>query len=437
MGVELASNCPKSKGYREIFVELNNPLNYREAKIAASRCYFCHDAPCINACPTRIDIPLFIRQILTDDLKGSATTIFSQNIMGGMCARVCPTEQLCEEACIRNHNEDKPVEIGRLQRYSTDYLIDKGCMPFTCAKSNGKKVCVVGAGPAGLSCAHRLATLGYQVDIFDANEKPGGLNEYGIAAYKTTNNFAQKEINYILSIGGITTKNGIRLGKDQDLTTLQKNYDAVFLGIGMEEAKILGLPKENSVGVEDAIDYIRKIRQAKELSELPIGKRIVVIGGGMTSIDIAIQAKRLGAEEVIIAYRRGPEHMKASIHQREIAQTSGVTIKYWVKPKQLHVNEGKLNAIEFEYSKDQICKFFTLEADTIFIAIGQQISQDIQLNLKMKNGRISVDQEKRTSIQNIWAGGDCVNGGLDLTVDAIEDGKIAAESIHRELGNIM
>ena len=282
------------------FRDMHPPLSRPEALIEADRCYFCFDAPCVTACPTGIDIPGFIQKIRSDNIKGSAHTILKENIMGGMCARVCPTEVLCEEACVRNSHEDKPVNIGLLQRHATDPIIDNDIRLFEPGAATGKKVAVVGGGPAGLSCAHRLATLGHRVVVFNRDKKAGGLNEYGIAAYKSVNNFAQREVAYILSIGGIEVRSGMILGVDFTLPGLREEYDAVFLAFGLGAANRLGIANEDIEGVLNAIDYIAELRQAEDIGNLPVGQRVVVIGGGMTAIDIAVQSKRLGAEVVDI-----------------------------------------------------------------------------------------------------------------------------------------
>jgi glutamate synthase (NADPH/NADH) small chain len=433
-----------AEDYAANFRDLHAPLDKHQAVVEADRCYFCYDAPCITACPTGIDIPMFIREILADNPKSAAETIFAENIFGGMCARVCPTETLCEHACVREQAEGKPVRIGELQRFATDvYMNEEGRQPFERAPATGKRIAVVGAGPAGISCAHRLATYGHDLVIYDARPKAGGLNEYGIAAYKSPNGFAQAEVDFILGIGGITVVNGKALGRDLDLAELRKNYDAVFLAIGLAGVNALGLADERVSGVEDAVDYIAGLRQASDLSTLPVGRRVVVVGGGMTAIDIASQTKRLGAEDVTIVYRRGPEKMGASEYERELAQTDGVKIKFNAMPKRLVTDGGRVTAAEFEYTAERDGKLagtgetFTLEADVVFKAIGQTFvpaglngSAD---EFAMQGGRIRVDDERRTSVPGVWAGGDCVYGGEDLTVAAVEDGKVAAESINRAL----
>ena len=408
------------------FADLHPPLSRSEALIEADRCYFCYDAPCTTACPTGIDIPGFIQKIRSDNIRGSAQTIFRENIMGGMCARVCPTEVLCEEACVRNTHEEKPVEIGLLQRYATDPVIDAGTQLFARAPSSGKKVAVVGGGPAGLSCAHRLAVLGHDVVIFNRDEKPGGLNEYGIAAYKTVDDFAQIEINYILSVGGIDVKHRVTLGEDVQLPELVRDFDAVFLGIGLGQSNNLGIDGENKEGVINAIDYIAELRQADDKSKLPIGKTVVVIGGGMTAIDIAVQSRHLGAQQVHMVYRRGPEKMSASVFEQALAQTSGVTIHHRAPPKRI-LGDDHVTGVEFETDDGK----FVLYADMVFKAIGQQMEGIGDLD--MDNGRMVVNEGHRTSHEKVWAGGDCVVGGNDLTVSAVQHGKLAAIDIDRYL----
>lgn len=421
--------------YAQNFTDLHPPLTDHEALVEADRCYFCHDAPCMAACPTSINIPMFIRQISTGLPKNAAKTIFDQNILGGMCARVCPTETLCEEVCVREVAEGKPVKIGMLQRYATDELMAEKKHPYNRAKPTGKKVAVLGGGPAGLACAHRLSMHGHDVTIFEARKKAGGLNEYGIAAYKTVDDFAAREVQFILSIGGIT----IKTGKAPKLPDLQKNFDSVFLGFGLQGVNALGARNEDADGIEDAVHYIAELRQAKDVGKLPVGRRVLVIGGGMTAIDIAIQSKLLGAEDVTILYRRGAEHMKASAYEQELAQTKGVKIKHWVQPRKVLTKGKTAIGLKCDYTKMDKGKLVptgeTLEipADMIFKAIGQTAINVTGGALALIDGRIKIDAEKRTSVNGIWAGGDCAAGGKDLTVAAVDDGRRAAESIHAYL----
>jgi dihydropyrimidine dehydrogenase (NAD+) subunit PreT len=414
------------------FADMHPPLTPSEAIIDADRCYFCFDAPCTTACPTGIDIPGFIQKIRSGNLKGSAHTILRENIMGGMCARVCPTEVLCEDACVRNTHEDRPVRIGLLQRYATDAVFEQGTQLFERAPATGRKVAVVGGGPAGLSCAHRLAMLGHSATVFEPKGKLGGLNEYGIAAYKTPDDFAAREVDYILGIGGIEVRTGVALGKGLSLAELRKNYDAVFLGFGLAGVNDLALDNERLEGVVNAVDYIATLRQAQSKAMLPVGRRVVVIGGGMTAIDIAVQSKALGADEVTMVYRRGQEHMKASRYEQEFAQTRGVTVRYWSQPRRLLAAGSRVRAVEFDSAQGQT---YTLDADVVFKAIGQKILWDglgdTAEVVEVKRDRIVVDEERRTALRGVWAGGDCVHGGSDLTVSAVQDGKLAALSIDK------
>jgi len=426
------------------FADMHPPLTPSEAIIDADRCYFCYAAPCTTACPTGIDIPGFIQRIRSGNLKGSAYTILSENIMGGMCARVCPTEVLCEQACVRNTHEDRPVRIGLLQRYATDPVFDEAIPLFERAPATGCTVAVVGGGPAGLSCAHRLAMLGHSATVFEPKEKLGGLNEYGIAAYKTPDDFAAREVEYILSVGGIDVRTGVALGKDFSLGELRAQYDAVFLGFGLAGVNDLGLDAEQVEGVANAVDYIATLRQVANKASLPVARRIVVIGGGMTAIDIAVQSKALGAEEVTIAYRRGQESMNASRYEQEFAQVRGVAVRYWSSPRRLLTRDGRVRAVEFETTRsandgrlEGTGQTFVLDADVVFKAIGQKVLWErvggtAEL-VDVNQDRILVDEERKTSLPGVWAGGDCVHGGADLTVSAVQDGKLAALSIDRSL----
>ena len=421
--------------------DLHPPLNKHQAAVETARCLFCHDAPCTEACPTGIDIPGFIRKISTGNTRGAAVTILGENIMGGTCANVCPVEELCEQVCVKNTAEEQPVRIGSLQRYATDFLFEKGIQPFQRKPDSGKTIAVVGAGPAGLSCAHRLALYGHEVTLFEAREKPGGLNEYGLAAYKMLDDRAAKEVQFILGIGGIILKNNKKVFEDIKFSQLRQNYDAVFLGVGHNDVNRLDLEGEAVAGVYNAVDFIARIRQ-EDLSTLPVGRRVVVIGGGNTAIDIAVQIKKLGAEYVTLVYRRGPDDMAATEHEQEIAQTNGVLIKTWASPHRLLTDETGVSGVTFEYTRKDpdgrlvgTNEFFTIDADQVFKAIGQKFSEEILQSddsPDIQNGRISVDEERRTSLPGVWAGGDCV-AGRDLTVVAVQDGKLAAESINRVL----
>lgn len=425
--------------YADNFADLHPPLVRHEALVEADRCYFCYDAPCQTACPTSIDIPMFIREILTDNPLGAAETIFEQNILGGMCARVCPTEQLCEEACVREAAEGKPVKIGLLQRYATDIAMDEDAQFFTRAEATGKRVAVVGAGPAGLAAAHRLAVHGHDVVIYDAREKAGGLNEYGIASYKTPGGFAQAEVDYVTAIGGIAIETGKTLGRDFVLADLAGQHDAVFLGLGLGGVNALRAEGEDAAGVDNAIDFIATLRQASELSSLPIGRRVVVIGGGMTAVDCAVQSKLLGAEEVTMVYRRGKAQMNASGFEQDLAAAKGVTLRHWLAPLRVITEDGRVTGLELGYMALDAAgalratgETTTIACDQVFKAIGQTLATDGD-GVVLAGGKIEVDAEGRTSMAKVWAGGDCATGGDDLTVTAVAEGRDAAESIHRFL----
>ncbi len=420
--------------YARNFGDAHPPLNRTQALIEAERCYYCFDAPCTTACPTGIDIPTFIQRIAQDNNRGAARAILEANPLGGMCARVCPTEVLCEQACVRNTNEDKPVEIGALQRFATDAFFAKPGAPlFTRDAASGKRVAVVGAGPAGLSCAHGLARRGHEVVLFDAKPKLGGLNEYGLATYKTAGGFAQQEIEWLLSIGGIEPRANQQLGRDFTLESLLGEFDAVFLGMGLGGVNALGIAEPQVEGLRDAVDFIAELRQSNPAA-VPIGRRVIVIGGGMTAVDAAVQSRLLGAEQVTIVYRRGAEAMPASAYERNWAQTNGVTIREWAAPKEVLMDkDGGLNGMRFAETKLSDGKLvetgesFNLEGDMVLRAIGQTFVAGPAVELR--NGRIATDEAGRTSHAKVWAGGDCRYGGRDLTVEAVEHGKQSAISI--------
>ncbi|KVH61018.1 dihydropyrimidine dehydrogenase [Burkholderia sp. MSMB1072] len=415
------------------FADIAPLLDPTAAAAAASRCHYCYDAPCVNACPTQIDIPSFIRKIGNGNLKGAAMDILSANPLGGMCARVCPTEILCEGACVRNHQDAQPVAIGALQRHATDWAMQTGAVQFRRAPETGRRVAVVGAGPAGLACAHRLALAGHRVTLFDARPKAGGLNEYGIAAYKTVDDFAQREVEWLLSVGGITLETGVALGRDVTLDALREQHDAVFLAMGLGGVRALAIDGEQLRGVMNAVDFIEQVRQADELANVPVGRRVVVIGGGNTAIDAAVQSRKLGAERVTMVYRRGVDAMSATWAEREFAQKSGVTLVTHAKPVRMAGTNGQVTGVEFEAASGER---FTVDADMVLKAIGQTLVPDgIAAMLLTADGtRIAVDADGRTALPDVWAGGDCAaTDGVDLTVQAVQDGKRAAASIDAAL----
>ncbi|MCG5240262.1 NAD(P)-dependent oxidoreductase [Azospirillum doebereinerae] len=417
------------------YADLTPPLTAVQALAESNRCLFCYDAACVRACPTGIDIPAFIRSIATGNLRGAARTILSENIMGGTCGRVCPTETLCEQACVRNTAEERPVAIGRLQRHATDRLLSTATVhPFARAEATGRRIAVVGAGPAGLACAHRLAMLGHAVTVFEAKPKAGGLNEYGLAPYKMADDFAQREVAFILGIGGITVEHGRRLGADLSMEDLQKDFDAVFLGVGLGGNNRLGIPGEERAGVEDATAFIERVRQATPQAPVAVGRRVVVIGGGNTAVDAAIQAKRLGAETVTLVYRRGRGQMGATPWEQELAQTNGVVLVTFAAP--VGIDDG---GVTFERTRLEEGKLagtgetFTIAADTVLKAVGQTLDRAALAGVTLAGGKIAVDEGYRTTLAKVFAGGDCVASGADLTVQSVQDGKLAALSIHRHL----
>jgi len=431
--------------YARRFADATPRLTAPQAVLEAERCLYCFDAPCASACPTHIDVPSFIKRITDGNLRGAARAILEANPLGGMCARVCPTENLCEAVCVRNTQEGSPVAIGRLQRHAVDALLE-GPQPqiFVRAAVTGKIVAVVGAGPAGLACAHTLAKLGHSVVMFDAKPKAGGLNEYGLASYKTPNNFAQAEVQWLLGIGGIELRHNWKLETVTQLHALQRDFDALFLGMGLPNTHQLGVPGEKLYGVQDAVDFIATLRQTEDLATLPIGRQVLVIGGGMTAVDAAVQSKLLGAQDVHMVYRRGPQAMTASKAEQEWAQTNGVTIHHWLAPVEVLPNtfDPKFaGGVRFARQKMEGGKLVptgesvVFEADMVLKAIGQTLGNPLlaQADFELRGGRIATDAHGQTSQPGVWAGGDCRAGGLDLTVEAVQHGKLAAQAIHAHL----
>ena len=441
-GADVRPGRLSAQEYAQRFSDANPAMSAPQAVLEAERCLYCFDAPCANACPTHIDVPSFIRRIADGNLRGAARAILEANPLGGMCARVCPTEVLCEQVCVRATQEGKPVQIGRLQRHAVDaVMFDPDAKPlFTRGAPSGKRVAVVGAGPAGLACAHTLARLGHSVHMFDARPKAGGLNEYGLAAYKTPEGFAQRELAWLLSIGGVEVHTNWTLERATQLAELRQQYDAVFLGMGLAGTHPLKVPGEDLAGVQDAVDFIATLRQTSDLATLPIGRRVVVIGGGMTAIDAAVQSKLLGAESVSMVYRRGPQHMSASGAEQEWAQTHGVVIHHWLAPVEI-MGLGAVSGVRFarqEWADDRLVdsgESRVIKADMVFKAIGQQLLSTVlaEAGVSLRGGRIATDDVGQTSLPGVWAGGDCRAGGLDLTVQAVEHGKRSAQAIHARL----
>ncbi len=407
------------------FDDLHPPLSAAQAAVESARCLYCYDAPCMNACPTGIDIPRFIHQIRSGNLDGSARTILSANIMGGTCARACPTEVLCEEVCVVHHSEGGPVKIGELQRHAVDHLLAAaGPHPFQRAAASGKTLAVIGAGPAGLAFAHRAAVLGHEVVVYEAKAKAGGLNEYGLAAYKMAGDFAQREVAFLLEVGGIAIKGG-EMAQWQDL---RQRHDAVFIGAGLPTTRRLNIAGEDLPGVRDALDFIYELRRADDKTRLSVPADVVVIGGGNTAIDAALQARCLGARRVTLAYRRGPENMSATRWEQELASTNGVIMRYHAAPKAF-IGDAAVEAVDFGDDR--------LPAALVLKAIGQMLPDQALDGLKREGGKLWVDEHYQTSITGVYAGGDCIARGQDLTVQAVEDGKRAAEAADRWLRGAM
>jgi glutamate synthase (NADPH/NADH) small chain len=447
--IDSLKHLPRSAGTHDAlaqqFTDLAPPLTARQAAIEAARCLYCYDAPCTRICPSEIDVASFIRNIHDQNINGAAYGILKQNILGGSCARVCPTEILCEDACVRNHDEEgQPVKIGLLQRHALDHA-SFADHPFQRAPLTGKTIAIVGAGPAGLSCAHRLAMLGNDVVIFEAREKSGGLNEYGIAKYKLTGDFAQQEVDFLLSIGGIEVRHGRTLGANLSLQELHAQYDAVFLGLGLNASRQLGLTGEDAPGLMAAVDYISALRQSSDLSALPVPKRAIVIGAGNTAIDMAVQIKRMGAEDVTLVYRRGFESMSATGHEQDIAKANFVRMRTWAAPLEVLLDQaGRVRGMRFEETRIEQGRligtgsFVEIAADAVFKAIGQSIdpaglSDPMAQQLERSGDKIHVDAQFRTPLAGIYAGGDCVAPGQDLTVQAVQHGKLAAHAIHNDI----
>ncbi|MES2127534.1 MAG: NAD(P)-dependent oxidoreductase [Pseudomonadota bacterium] len=436
----LAQAAASNSDLASHFTDLAPPLTSRQAAIEAARCLYCYDAPCTRICPSEIDVASFIRNIHDQNINGAAYGILKQNILGASCSRVCPTEILCEDACVRNHDEEgQPVKIGLLQRHALDNA-SFAEHPFKRAASTGKSIAVVGAGPAGLSCAHRLAMLGNDVVIFEAKEKSGGLNEYGIAKYKLTDDAAQKEVAFLLSIGGIEVRHGQVLGQNLKLQDLHAKFDAVFLGLGLAASRQLGLTGEDAPGLMAAVDYIAALRQASDLGKLPVPKRAIVIGAGNTAIDMAVQIQRMGAEEVTLVYRRGFESMTATGHEQDIARANQVRMKTWAAPQQVLLDDaGRVRGMRFEKTAMKegrpagTGESFEIAADAVFKAIGQCMDVQGIDGIERRGDKINVDANFRTALAGIYAGGDCVAPGQDLTVQAVQHGKLAAMAIHHDI----
>jgi dihydropyrimidine dehydrogenase (NAD+) subunit PreT len=442
----ISNNKLTTEQYEQNFADIRPPFeNKTAAQVEANRCLFCYDAPCTKSCPTSIDVPKFIKQISTDNVKGSAHTILQSNIMGAGCSKVCPVEKLCEGACVYNLLEEEPIQIARLQQYSTVKALENNWQLFQRKPSVGKKVAIVGAGPAGLSCAHVLSREGIDITIFEKESKGGGLMTYGIAAYKVTPQFCVDEVNYITALGGIEIKYNHELGKDITLGQLKKEFDAVYLAIGVGVARQLDIPGEKLEGVVDAISFIYDIRD-KGFSSVPVGDKVAVIGMGMTAIDAATQSKRLGAKEVTMIYRRTQDEMPCTEYELNIAKLDGCEIIWLASPIKIKGSNGKVK--QLVCSKMQLGEpdasgrrspvdtgeTFTLDVDMVIKAAGQVPFEKLikKYNLDNNKGKISINDSCSTNIKGVFAGGDAVNGGKEV-VDAVQAGKDGAVAILKHL----
>ena len=439
----------KPEQYEANFAELHPPFTPNSAVAEANRCLYCYDSPCMKACPTHIDISTFIKKIATGNLKGSAKTILSSNWIALTCAKACPVDVLCEGACVYNARGEEPIQIGRLQRYAIDWYFEHGMPPlFMPAPKNGKSLGVIGAGAAGLACAAEAALLGYDVTIYDANEKPGGLNTWGIAPYKMTQEDAMNEVKLVQSFG-VKIQSGVRVGRHVSLDELEKRHDAIFLGVGLGSSSRLNIPGENLPGVVDALDFIEKVT-TRNWQSVDVGKRVAVIGGGNTAIDAVTEARRLGAGQVMIIYRRSIQEMPAYDFEYELAKSDGVQFQFLTAPSRIigndHVEaleciqmklgepdeEGRRRAIPVPNSE------FQIPVDMVIKSVGQKIEETFLgtiPNLKIESGCVWVNPETmQTSNPKYFAGGDCINGGKEV-VNAAADGKRAAHGIDALLMN--
>ncbi|ADI14051.1 NAD(P)-dependent oxidoreductase [Truepera radiovictrix] len=444
---------PSLEALEARFRELKPPMTAREAKVEANRCLYCFDAPCIRACPTHIDVPTFIRKIATDNVTGAAVTILEANLMAATCARVCPVEELCEGACVLGADH-KPIEIGRLQRYAMDHLYSRRKLPFTPAPPTGKRVAVVGAGPAGLSCAGELARRGYEVTVFEKNPLPGGLSTYGIVVLREPIRVALEEVAMIEALG-VEIRTGVEVGRDVQAPELLRDFDAVFLGVGMGAVPHLGIPGEDLEGVTEALSFIAETKLAEReglerLRALPVGRHVAVIGAGNTAVDAATVARRLGAERVTMVYRRGETEMTAYDFEVAFVRNEGVELRFFSQPVRILGEGGRVTGLEClrvelgppgpdgrALPRPVPGSEWVLPCDQVIKAIGQEKRVDLfaHFGLEQERGYVNVDAALRTSHPKVFAGGDCIRAtGEAMTVTATEDGKRAARAIHALLG---
>ena len=434
--------------YEKNFAELPPAMTSRQAAVEAARCLYCFDAPCIAACPTHIDVPTFIKKISSNNLRGSARVILEANILGHSCGRVCPTEVLCEGACVMHEKKEKPIEIGRLQRFAVDYVLDRDIHLFRAGAPNGKRVACVGSGPASLACAAELAKLGYRAEIFDRNELPGGLDTHGIAAYKLRANDSLREVDQIRALG-VEFRQNTTVGRDISFEKIEEDFDAIFIGIGLGETWDLKIPGDELDGVVGAMEFIEPTK-TRSFQDVPVGRRVACIGAGNTAIDVVTAAKRLGAEQVHLIYRRGETEMPAFRYEYELAKLDGITFHWYTQPTRIVGHDGKVSALEcvrtrIESAPDGTRKIstipgseFTIAVDMVVRAIGQkpvtQLLNGVSAVALRENGTIVVNQNYQTANPKYFAGGDCVNGGKEV-VDAVAEGMAAARGIDTWCGS--
>jgi len=418
------------------------PLSPNAAAVEADRCLYCYDAPCTHACPTHIDIPRFIKKIATRNLRGSAETIFSANLLGATCSRVCPVQELCEGACVLG-SDHKPIAIGRLQRYAMDYARANRVYPTVKAAPTGRSIAVIGAGPAGLSCAGQLALLGHAVTIFEKRENPGGLSTYGIIALREPVEVALEEARMIQSLG-VAIRTGVEFGRDITLSALQQSFDAVVLSIGLGHTPALGIPGEDVL--IDGLEFIEASKTGS--THLHVGRSVLVIGAGNTAVDCATIARRLGAEHVTMVYRRTDREMTCYEHEYDFARMEGIEFRFLTQPARVLLDNNApvgLECLRVELGAPDASgrpapvavagSEFVLPADQIIKAIGQEKpALAASLGLATQKGFIAVDANFQTSIAGLYAIGDCIRStGAASTVMAVEDGKLAAAAIHQQL----
>ncbi|MGC1686983.1 MAG: NAD(P)-dependent oxidoreductase [Candidatus Acidiferrales bacterium] len=447
----LHETAPKlsAEEYEANFADISPLMTPRQAAIEAARCLFCFDAPCTIACPTHIDVPAFIKKISTNNLRGSARVILSANILGESCGRVCPTEALCEGACVMNEKGEEAIEIGRLQRYSVDYVLDRNIDLFSAGAPNGKRVACIGSGPASLACAAELAKWGYAVTIYDKNQLPGGLNTHGIAAYKTRAREAVREAEMVKRLG-VRFEQGVEVGKDAPFPVLEREFDAILIGVGLGETLDLQIPGAELRGVYGAMEFIEQTK-LKSFAEVEVGRRVACIGAGNTAIDVVTAARRLGAEEVHLLYRRGEEDMPAFPYEHEIAQHDGVEFHWNTQPVRILGDGGAVTGIECTRTRTADGEAhgkarapevipgseFVVPVDMVVRAIGQKPVTEFLRAVKgielRKDGTIAVNKKHQTGNAKYFAGGDCVNGGREV-VDAVAEGMAAARGLDTWLG---